>query len=116
MAESIRYKMTRKNLVIDGGLCRAIEGLYELYYLYLVEHPELADYIEDLMYGINDRRSELRYFHNRCWESDPPQFQSINELPKLILCARKDVLNGGRQCRGYFKALDHLARGSSREQ
>lgn len=116
MAESIRYKMTRKNLVIDWGLYRAIEGLYELYYLYLVEHPELADYIEDLMHNINDCRSDLRHFHNKCWESDPPQFQSINDLPKLILRARKDTSNGGRQCQGYFKALDTLVRGSSNEQ
>jgi len=115
VTESIRFRMTRKNLVIDGGLARAIEGLYELYYLYLVEHPELADYVEDLMYQINDCRSDLRHFHQKCWDTDPPQFRDIDELGGLLIQARKDVSVGGEHCRGYLKGLAALARESSIE-
>lgn len=108
MPETIRFRMTRKNLIIDNGLNRAISGLYELYYLYLVEHPELADRIEDLMYQINDCRSDLKQFHVRCWEFVPVQFDTIDDLEGHIVQARKDTSNGGRKCRGYFNALEDL--------
>lgn len=115
MADSIRFKMTRKNLVIDGGLNRAIEGLYALYYLYLVEHPDLADYLEDLMHRINDCRSDLKRFQALCWETTPPQFDSIADLDAHLIQARKDTSNGGKRCRGYFNALEDLRQVSSQE-
>lgn len=112
MPETTRFKMTRKNLVIDAGLCRAVENLYELYYLYLVEHPDIALHIEDLMYQITDCRFKLMQFQERCWKYAPPRFDSIMEIGKLINEARSDVLGKGRQCRGYFNALDRLQRPS----
>lgn len=115
MGESIRWRMTRKNLVVDGGLCRAIEMLYYLYYIYLKDHPGLAVLLEDLMYQITDCRVKLRQFHVRCWESDPPQFDSISEMGKLIIEARADVLGRDAQCRGYSLALEALRVASSPE-
>jgi len=111
MPESQRFRMTRKNLIIDGGLSRSIAELYELYYLYLVEHPDLADYVEDLMYRINDCRSDLRHFHQKCWDTDPPRFRDIDELGGLLIRARKDVKAGGEHCRGFLNALARLGHG-----
>jgi len=105
--------MTRKNLAIDGALERAIEGLFELYYLYLVEHPALADDVEGIMHSINDCRDDMRWFHNKCWESDPPQFKTIATLNKHVLQARKDTTKKGKKCLGYFHSLAALGKESS---
>jgi len=103
--------MTRKNLMIDGALMRAQDDLYELYYVYLAEHPDLAERVKDMMYDINDCRASLQEFQNDCWDSNPKQFRSIAELPDLVLQARKDTKAGGEHCRGYLSALARLGHG-----
>lgn len=108
MPESIRFKMTRKNLIIDWGLVRAAEGLYELYYLNLVHHPDIALMIEDLLRDITVCRFKLLQFHQRCWKSSPAQFDSIHLMGNLIEEAKDDIEGRGRECPGYFRALGAL--------
>lgn len=115
MPATIRQSMTNRNLAIDHSIQRAVSGLYQLYYLYLVEHPELVAPLEDAMYKLTDARYIFRQWHIRCWETDPPQFKSIFEIDKLLVEARRDVLGNGRKCLGYFNALARLQKVSLQE-
>jgi len=102
MPESQRWKMTRKNLVINNALQSAQSNLFALFYLYLREHPGLADYIETMLLQLAETRTLLRDFQFTCWETIPPQFDDVGDMDDLIKEARHDVLGELAGCRGYL--------------
>jgi len=106
MGESQRWKMTRKNLIVNNSLANAESQLYKLYYLYWREHRSLADLIEIMLLKIDDVRADLKAFQQSAWESCPPQFDDVGEMPALLEEARHDVAKGDRQCRGYLSDLE----------
>lgn len=103
MPETTRFKFTRKNTMINNGIVLAQSRLYELYYLYLREHPNLAQHLELIMLKLEDARADLRDFQIAAWEYAPNEYDDIGEMDDLILEARHDVLGEEEGCRGYLR-------------
>jgi len=102
MPETQRWKMTRKNLIINSNIQAAQERLFALFYLYLREHPGLADYIETMLLQLAETRQLLRDFQYTAWETVPPDFDDIGDIDDLIKEARHDVLGELEGCRGFL--------------
>ena len=103
MPETTRYQFTRKNTHVNDTLATAQSRLFQLYYLYLREHRDLAAYLENMLLKIEDVRADLRDFQIACWEYAPAQFDDVGEMDALIREARHDVLGEETGCRGYLR-------------
>lgn len=102
MPETTRFKFSRKNVHINDTLATAQSRLFQLYYLYLREHRNLAEYLEVMLLKVEDIRADLRDFQMTCWDYIPKQFDDVGQMEALILEARRDVLGEEKGCRGYL--------------
>jgi len=96
------WKYSRKNIGVDHNLIRAEAVLYELYYLYLREHPEIAPLLANLLLHIDQCRGMLRDFHVLCWENTPRNFKDVGTMAELLVEAYHDVLGRKVECQGYL--------------
>lgn len=108
--ESHIHSMSRKNIGVDHSLLRAESVLYELYYLYLREHPEIAPLLANLLLQIDQARGMLRDFHTLCWESTPVNFADVGTMGLLLAEAYKDVMGPRTKCQGSLNDLEAGAR------
>jgi len=103
MPETTRFKFTRKSLIVNEGLAMAQTRLFQLYYLYLREHPLYAEHLEVMLLKLEDVRANLRDFQILCWEYAPEQYDDVGQMDALIIEARHDVLGEETGCRGYLR-------------
>jgi len=103
MPETTRFKFARKNVHINNTLATAQSRLFQLYYQYLREHPDLAEYLEVMLLKVEDVRADLRDFQITCWEYAPQEFDDVGQMDALIIEARHDVLGEEKGCRGYLR-------------
>ena len=92
MPESNRGRETNRHISLDGQMCRVIERLLEHYREHIGKDSVQAILLEDAMCRVATARFLFRQYHIRCWGGNLNRFEPVQDIAKLIIEARKNVL------------------------